>query len=72
MKSSLIIKVEILAGTHLREAAQEMITLRQKLGVNIEGSFNGVNLYVGHNTKNVDEIEQEYDREIKEKHKETE
>ena len=63
--SKLVIKVEFLAGSHVKKVAEEMVALRQRLGVNIAGSFNGIHLYVGRATKTAEEIEQDYDREIR-------
>ena len=63
--SKLVVKVGFLAGSHVRDVAEEMIVLRQRLGVNIEGSFNGVRLYIGRATKTAEEIEQDYEREIR-------
>ena len=64
MHSNLIIKVEILAGTHVRDAIQEMINLRQRLGVNIEASFNGENIFVCRDDQTIDSLEGQFDAAI--------
>jgi len=42
MKKAIILKAEVLAGTHIKEAIGEAKGLAEKLGVGIEFNFNSI------------------------------
>lgn len=64
----LAIKVEIMGGTMIAEAAAEMIALARRLDALIEGQFNEVSLYVrpGDSPEDVVERYLGHDRQVRE------
>lgn len=60
---SFILKVELFAGTDIRNAACDLCELSNRVGVLIEGSFNGVKLWARPNDNPLKLVEA-YDKEI--------
>lgn len=56
---SVAIKVDILAGTDIDSACKECIELSNKLNTHIEFNFNGVDIFVCHNS-HVKDLVNEY------------
>lgn len=44
--SNLVLRIDVLAGTHVERAIIEMIDKAQDLNINLEANFNGVNLFI--------------------------
>ena len=61
---SITLRVEALAGTSIEEALAEMISLRQRLGIDIQAKFNGVELFVCRDDQTIEEMTQEYLQEL--------
>ena len=47
---NIIIKVELLAGTDIKDASIDMCTLANDVGCMIESNFNGMTLFATRNT----------------------
>lgn len=45
MRNSIILKVELFAGTDIKDAAIDLCALAERVGVLCEASFNGVKLW---------------------------
>lgn len=45
MLKTFVVRVELFAGTDVRDAASEMCQLADRIGVRCEASFNGVKLW---------------------------
>lgn len=61
--NSLFIPVKITAGTHIEKACKDMRELSDQLHINLEASFNGIQLLAFYGTnQTAQEIEKAYDR----------
>jgi len=69
MKKAIVLKVEVLAGTHIEEAVREAKGLVEKLGVGIEFDFNGIPMVI-FPSSNIEEEVKSYWRELKRRAKE--
>ncbi len=69
MKKAIVLKVEILAGTHIEEAIKEAKKLAEKLEVGIEFDFNGVSMVV-YSWSDIEKKIEEYHSELKRREEE--
>ena len=60
--SKLILRVEVLAGTHVKQAIYEMMNLRKYLGLSIAADFNGEEVFVCRDDQTVESLEGEFDK----------